>query len=329
MPRPEPWVLATIAAMSGVLAVFVLFQAVIAFREWRLRRDALATLDDQGGQARGQSPEVQDAVLRVREERESRILTSLADRVPWLWDLEHLLVQSGLSWTLEKFAARTGATAAIAGVLALLAFDPRWVAAVAFVVAGVMPYFYARWKRRKRIQKLEAQLPDAIDLIARAVRAGHPLSAGLSMAADEAPEPLASEFRITFEEQKFGLPFEEALLGFGDRVAIVDAKILITAILVQREVGGNLSEILETIAQTMRSRFDLRRQVRVYTAQGRMSGYTLAALPILVGLVISVINPDYMTVLFHDTIGQGMLASAGFLQLVGFMWIRKIVDVRY
>ncbi|MGK7312250.1 MAG: type II secretion system F family protein [Candidatus Longimicrobiales bacterium M2_2A_002] len=327
MPRPEPWVLAAIAALSAVLAVFVLFQAVIAFREWRLRRDALATLDDRDGQ--GQSSEVQDAVLRVRAERESRILTGLADRVPWLWDLEHLLVQSGLGWTLEKFAARTGATAAITGLLVLLAFDSPWIAAAASVVAGSMPWLYARWKRRKRIQKLEAQLPDAIDLIARAVRAGHPLSAGLSMAADEAPDPLASEFRITFEEQKFGLPFEEALLGLGDRVAIVDAKILITAILVQREVGGNLSEILETIAQTMRSRFDLRRQVRVYTAQGRMSGYTLAALPIIVGLVISVINPDYMTTLFHDTIGQGMLASAGFLQLVGFMWIRKIVDVRY
>lgn len=328
MPRPEPWVIAALAATSGVLAVFVLFQAGIAFREWRLRRDALATLGDRGGQRQDRAG-VQDSVLRVRAERESHFLTGLADRVPWLWDLEHLLVQSGLSWTLEKFVARTGVAAAIAGVVALFAFDSRWAAVAAFVLGGITPYLFVRWRRRKRIQRLEMQLPEAIDLIARAVRAGHPLSAGLRMAAEEAPDPLASEFRITFEEQKFGLPFEEALLGFGDRVALVDAKILITAVLVQREVGGNLSEILETIAETMRARFDLRRQVRVYTAQGRMSGYTLAALPILVGLAITMINPDYMGMLFHETVGRSMLAGAGILQLVGFLWIRKIVDVRY
>ena len=149
------------------------------------------------------------------------------------------------------------------------------------------------------------------------------------MAAEEAPDPLASEFRVTFEEQKFGLPFEEALLGLGDRVEIVDARILITAILVQREVGGNLSEILEQIAETMRARFSLKRQVRVYTAQGRMSGYTLAALPIFVGMVIMVINPDYMQTLFQETLGKAMLIGAATLQLIGFLWIRRIVDVRY
>ncbi|MDX1673638.1 MAG: type II secretion system F family protein [Longimicrobiales bacterium] len=327
MPRPDPWFLAAAAAASAVLAVFVLFQAMAAFREWRLRRDALATLKDRD--LREPSPEVQGSLIRARADRDSGFLTELADRVPWLWDLEHVLVQSGLSWTLEKFAARTGVVAAMAGVIALLIFGSRWVAAGAFLLAGITPYLYARWRRRKRIQKLEMQLPEAIDLIARAVRAGHPLSAGLGMAAEEVPEPLASEFRITFEEQKFGLPFEEALLGFGDRVEIVDARILITAILVQREVGGNLTEILETIAETMRDRFNLKRQVRVYTAQGRMSGYTLAALPILVGLVITVINPDYMTVLLHETVGRGMLVGAAALQLIGFIWIRNIVDVRY
>ncbi len=168
----------------------------------------------------------------------------------------------------------------------------------ASATASVAPYLYVRWKKGRRLLRLESQLPDAIDLIARAVRAGHPLSEGLRMASEEAPEPLASEFRITFEEQRFGLPFEDALLGLGDRVEVVDIRILITAILVQREVGGNLSEILEQIAETMRARFSLKRQVRVYTAQGRMSGYTLAALPIFVGLMISLINPDYMQTLF-------------------------------
>jgi tight adherence protein B len=327
MPRPEPWVLAAVAATSAVLAVFVLVQAMAAFREWRLRRDAFATLDRRDPQ--GEGPTTQEAVLRVRAGRESGLLTGFADRVPWLWDLHHVLVQSGLNWSLETFGTRTGLAALGAGGITFFVVDSRWVAAVVFVLAGLSPYLYVRWKRRKRIHLLETQLPEAIDLIARAVQAGHPLSAGLGMAAEEAPEPLASEFRVTFEEQKFGLPFEEALLGFGDRVELVDARILITAILVQREVGGNLAEILQTIAETMRARFNLRRQVRVYTAQGRMSGYTLAALPILVGLVITIINPDYMKVMLHEPVGRGMLIGAGFLQLIGFMWIRKIVDVRY
>lgn len=326
MPSPAPWVLAAVAAISAMLAVFVLYQATAAVREWRLRRVALDTLEDR--ERPEQKTETQDSVLRVRTERESSVLLDLADRMPWIWDLQHALLQSGLPWTLETFVARTATGAVVAGVLALIAFN-GWVAAAAFLIVGMSPYLFVRWKRRRRIQKLEMQLPEAIDLIARAVRAGHPLSAGLGMAAEEAPEPLASEFRITFEEQKFGLPFEEALLGLGDRVEIMDAKILITAILVQREVGGNLSEILQTIAETMRARFNLRRQVRVYTAQGRMSGYTLAALPILVGLVITIINPDYMKMLFHEPVGRGMLAGAGFLQLIGFVWIRKIVDVRY
>lgn len=327
MPRPEPWVLAAAAATSAVLAVFVLVQAVMAFRQWRLRREALATLERRDRQ--GENAAAQESVLRVRAGREGGRLTGLADRVPFLWDLRHVLVQSGLNWTLEKFGTRSGIAAMGAGAFALLVIHSRWVAAVMFVLAGISPYLYVRWKRRRRIQLLETQLPEAIDLIARAVQAGHPLSAGLGMAAEEAPEPLASEFRVTFEEQKFGLPFEEALLGFGDRVEIVDARILITAILVQREVGGNLAEILQTIAETMRARFNLRRQVRVYTAQGRMSGYTLAALPILVGLVITIINPDYMKVMLHEPVGRGMLVGAAFLQLIGFMWIRKIVDVRY
>jgi tight adherence protein B len=110
---------------------------------------------------------------------------------------------------------------------------------------------------------------------------------------------------------------------------IMDVRIFLTAILVQREVGGNLSEILETIAETMRARFNLKRQVRVYTAQGRLSGYTLAALPILVGLVISVINPGYMHTLFHEDVGRALLMGAGTMQLMGFLWIRKIVDIRY
>jgi tight adherence protein B len=325
MNRPEPWVLAAIAALSAVLAVAAAFQAWSAVREWRLRRDALGTL------RRGASHESRStkaSVVRAGAEEDS-LLRVLGDRIPQLWDLQHLLSQSGLTWTLGGFGTRVVTMAALTGLVSLLVLQQPAIAAIAFVLGAFAPYFYVRWKKKRRILQLESQLPDAIDLIARAVRAGHPLSEGLRMAAEEALEPLASEFRVTFEEQKFGLPFEEALMGLGDRVEVVDIRILITAILVQREVGGNLSEILEQIAETMRARFNLKRQVRVYTSQGRMSGYTLAALPIVVGLAISLINPPYMRTLFTEPLGQALLAGAFVLQGIGFLWIRRIVDVQY
>jgi tight adherence protein B len=327
MPRPEPWVLAAAAAISTTLAMLVLFNAVVAIRVWRLRRHSLGTLQDQDPP--GPDSTAQDAMVHFRPDMASSPLAGLAERMPWLWDLQHLLAQARVKWTVEGFVARSVAAAVVPAGLALVVFGSAWLAAVLFVVGGISPYLLVRWKKRRRVQRLEMQLPDAIDLIARGVRAGHPLSAGLGMVAEEAPEPLASEFRITFEEQRFGLPFEEALMGLGDRVEVMDVRIFLTAILVQREVGGNLSEILEKIAETMRARFNLRRQVRVYTAQGRLSGYTLAALPILVGLVISVINPGYMHTLFYDLLGRALLAGAVTMQLIGFLWIRKIVDIRY
>jgi tight adherence protein B len=327
MSRPEPWVLALMAAFSAALAVAVLFQAASAVREWRMRRTALGALGEDERARRGAGPS-QPSVVRAAE-AEDGIMRAFGERVPQLWDLHHLLVQSGLSWTVGGFAMRVVVFACGSAVLGLLLFEKPVVALVALVFGGASPWLWVRRRRSKRILSLESQLPDAIDLIARAVRAGHPLSEGLRMASEEAPEPLASEFRITFEEQKFGLPFEEALMGLGDRVEIVDVRILITAILVQREVGGNLSEILEQIAETMRARFSLKRQVRVYTAQGRMSGYTLAALPIVVGFVISLINPTYMQTLFQEQLGQALLVCAAVLQGIGFLWIRRIVDVRY
>lgn len=327
MPRPEPWVLVLASAFSAVIAVIVVFQAAAALREWRMRRNVLGSLRSEDRDERG--PQPRTSVVRADPNADPGPLAALAERIPQLWDLHHLLSQSGLSWSLESFLMRTVSSATIAGLATLLVSGSVLPGAVAFAVAAAGPYCYARWKKKRRTRRLESQLPDAIDLIGRAVRAGHPLTEGIRMAAEEAPKPLASEFRITFEEQKFGLPFEEALMGLGDRVEIVDMRILITAILVQREVGGNLSEILEQIAETMRARFSLKRQVRVYTAQGRMSGYTLAALPILVGLVIAVINPGYLSPLFQETVGKVMVWGAVTMQAIGFLWIRRIVDIRY
>lgn len=327
MSPAQPMFLAGAAALSVFVAALVAFQAYVMVREWRVRKLALGSLRGEVVSSGGTSE--QNPLFRRGILGDTGIVRNLAERIPQLWDLQHLLVQSGLDWTLSGFITRKAVWAVVFGVIVSLAADSGLFTAVAMVVGWLAPYVYVRRKKTKRLRKLESQLPDAIDSLARAVRAGHPLSDALRMAAEETPKPLGEEFRTAVEEQRFGLPFEDALMGFGDRIEIMDVRILVTAILVQKEVGGNLTEILEQIAETMRERFNLKRQVRVYTAQGRMSGYTLAALPIFVGLAISVINSDYMHTLFFEALGRGLLVSAGVLQLIGFLWIRRIVDIRY
>ncbi len=146
----------------------------------------------------------------------------------------------------------------------------------------------------------------------RALRAGHPLTAGFKMAADDGSEPVSGEFRRVFEEQRFGLPLQDSLLGMADRVNLVDVRILVTAILIQREVGGNLAEILDNLAAVVRARFTIRRQLRVYTAQGRMTGYLLAALPLILFSLLYMLNPGYMSILFTDPIGKILILGGSF-----------------
>jgi tight adherence protein B len=190
-----------------------------------------------------------------------------------------------------------------------------------------LPVIYVRMRRNRRMAAFEEILPESIDLVGRALRAGHPLSAGFRMAADEGAEPVAGEFRRVFEEQRFGLPLQDSLLGMADRINLVDVRILVTAILIQREVGGNLAEILDNLSSVIRARFTIRRQIKVYTAQGRMTGYLLALLPFILFTILYWLNPEYMVVLFRDPIGKALTGIALTLQLAGFFWIRKIINI--
>ena len=194
-------------------------------------------------------------------------------------------------------------------------------------VGAMLPTMYVRRRRTKRLNAFEEFLPESIDLVGRALRAGHPLSAGFKMAADDGPEPVASEFRRVFEEQRFGMPLQDSLLGMADRINLVDVRILVTAILIQREVGGNLAEILDNLAAVVRARFTIRRQVRVYTAQGRMTGYLLSALPLIIFALLYTINGKYMSILFTDPVGKILVGVALSMQLIGFLWIRKIIKI--
>lgn len=258
---------------------------------------------------------------------ESPWLKPIAARMPALQDAELLLQQAQVPWSVATLLSMSVGTAVAFGLAFLLLTRSLIVAFPVAIIGAALPTLYVRWKKNRRLGQFEELLPEAIDLVGRALRAGHPLSSGFKMAADDGPEPVATEFRRVFEEQRFGLPLQDSLLGMADRVNIVDTRILVTAILIQREVGGNLAEILDNLAAVVRARFTIRRQIRVYTAQGRMTGYLLALLPFMLFGILYMINPEYMAVLFTDPIGKILVGVALVLQMAGFFWIRKIVNI--
>ena len=194
-------------------------------------------------------------------------------------------------------------------------------------IGFALPWVYLNWKRGKRILKFEEDFPEALELIARALKAGHAFVTGLKMVADEMPEPVGPEFRKTFDEQNFGLPLKDALDNLTARMPSLDVRFFSTAVLIQRETGGNLSEILETLAHVVRERFKILRQVRVHTAHGRLTGYVLLALPALLGMALMFINPDHMNLLFREPLGQMLLMIAMAMQAVGYFWIKQVVKI--
>jgi tight adherence protein B len=239
----------------------------------------------------------------------------------------HLLERGKTKWSITTFFFLTiglGVGSGL-GMYSLFRFLP--VALIAAAIGASVPFIIVKRRATMRMRRFEERMPDAIDLIGRAIRAGHPLSAGIKMVADEGPEPVNEEFARMFEEQRFGLAFDDSMFGLVDRVPLVDVRIFATAILVQREVGGNLAEILDNLAYVIRERFKIRRQLRVITAQGRMSGYVLAVMPVAVGCAIYLLNRSYMELLFTHPIGKIMLVAAIMLQMMGYFWIRRIVDI--
>jgi tight adherence protein B len=248
-------------------------------------------------------------------------------KVPQLRDAEFVLQQAGLTWSLQTLILLSVGMAMAVGSMTLIATRSLPAGLMATILGAMLPTLYVRRRRKRRLYAFEEMLPDSIDLVGRALRAGHPLTAGFKMAADDGAEPVAGELRRVFEEQRFGLPLQESLLGMADRVDLVDVRILVTAILIQREVGGNLAEILDNLAAVVRARFTIRRQLRVFTAQGRMTGYLLAALPLILFAILYTLNPSYMSILFTDPIGKILVGVAVSMQLIGFFWIRKIINI--
>ncbi len=237
------------------------------------------------------------------------------------------LEQSGMKVSISGvLLIAVGLAVGVALIAGLITRAP-WGLPVGAAIGFGLPFLVLNIKRGRRMRTFEEQFPEALDLIARALKAGHAFATGLKMAADELPEPVGPEFRKTFDEQNFGLPLKDALDNLTLRVPHLDVRFFATAVLIQRETGGNLAEILENLAHVVRERFKILRQVRVYTAHGRFTGYVLLALPAVLGIALSFINPDHMNMLFRERMGQMMLLGALVMQTIGYLWIKQVIKI--
>ena len=239
------------------------------------------------------------------------------------------ITQAGMKTTVGTLLLSAGCLALLGfGIVKAFLFHTLLAVGVGFALAFV-PFIYVRFKKNQRLKKFEEQFPEAIDLIARALRAGHAFTTGLSMTAEEIPAPVGEEFKLLYDRQNFGMPLPDAMKAFAARIPLIDARFFVTAVLTQRETGGNLSEVLDNLSSVIRERFKVKRQVRVLTAHGRITGWILSALPPCLAAAMFVISPRQMLILTEDTLGVQMIIAGLTLQVIGTVIIRKLVNIRY
>jgi tight adherence protein B len=241
--------------------------------------------------------------------------------------LARLIEQSGVVVTPSTIILASVMLAVVGGVLALVFIRQPFAWLVAAMVGAILPWAWLKHRRSARLKRFEEQFPEALDLLSRAIRAGHAFQTAMGMCADELPTPVGTEFKKSFEQQNFGLPLKDTLNELAERVPILDVKFFVTAVLIQRETGGNLAEILDNLAHVVRERFKILRQVRVHTAHGRFTGYVLLALPAALGAVLAWMNPEHMDLLFKERMGQMMIMAAIVMQTIGYFWIRKVIKI--
>jgi tight adherence protein B len=241
--------------------------------------------------------------------------------------LAMLIEQSGTKTSPSSVVLASLALAGAAAVASLLFIRQPFAWAIAALVGGALPTFWLKYKRSARLKRFEEQFPEALDLLSRAIRAGHAFQTAMGMVADELPAPVGVEFKKSFDQQNFGLPLKEALNELSERVPILDVRFFVTAVTIQRETGGNLAEILDNLAHVVRERFKILRQVRVHTAHGRFTGYVLLSLPAALAVALSYINPGHMDLLFKEHMGQMMILAAIVMQTIGYIWIRRVIKI--
>lgn len=289
----------------------------------RILRDRLATVQKSEPESEGESALVRDDLM-------SRIpaLDTLLRRSERVSMLQKMLNQGEVNIRPGNFLVICVLCATVLGIVFFFAADNLIFGWAGALLGFFLPYAYASHMRSRRFQRFEEKFPEAMDTLARAVRAGHAFTTALELIANEIAEPIAGEFRQLYEEQKFGLPVREALLNLTERIPLVDVKFFVTAVMLQRETGGNLAEILDNLSYVIRERFKIMRQVRVHTAQGRMTMLLLMALPPIIVVTMRILNPGFIQPLFTDYIGHMLIVAGITLQTIGYFVIRRIIAIQ-
>jgi len=268
------------------------------------------------------------SILKQRRFSRHDVVDRLLHRMAIAKRIDQLLVQSGLKWSVEHFLLGSGAMLLLGGLLTLRWPLPLPIRLGVALLSALLPLWFVRRARRRRLIRIEEQLPDAADFIARALRAGHSFTNVLQIVGNELPEPLSGEFRIAREEINYGVPMSEALHNMAGRIPLTDLRYVIIAVLIQRETGGNLAEILGNISQIIRARLKLVAQVRVLSAEGRMSAWILGLLPVAVGGMLVLTNYNYIKMLWTDPSGIRLLWYALAMVVVGVVWLRRVIRIR-
>jgi tight adherence protein B len=316
-------VLGFVAVVFAAVFLLVLGLTTPASGDSRMRRALRRRLERIGAEA------LDDVASILRE----KYLTSLSplerrlEEMPFMQRLAAMGEQAGRPKPGYQVVMNSLILALIGGVMGGVLLQNGFAGLCAAIAGFAAPYLRLSIQRRRRLEKLEEQMPDAIDVIKRALRAGHPFNAAIKLVADDMDQPIAKEFELTFSDLNYGGEVRRALLGLLSRVPSVTVMALVTSVMVQRETGGNLAEILDQIAKVVRGRFRFERRVRTLSAEGKMSAWILALVPLGLVVIMSIASPGYLPILLTNPLGHKMLYVAGILGVIGIVWIRRIIKI--
>ena len=320
--------------LSYYLFVVLTFLAVMGLMEgmvqlWNAHGSPKTRLVEERLQAMSTGVEnIESPLLRRRLLSGVSTMERLLLTMPTIHVLDRLLIQAESKLKVADFLAGSGAIALVAGASALALGTPPWLSVAMMAAGALAPFAYLKHLGRQRLQRIAQQLPDALDLMAHALQAGHSFSSALCMVAKEGPAQVALEYRKTFEEINFGVSVQDALVNLAARVDSTDLRYFVVAVLIQRESGGNLAGLLSGIAILIRDRFKLAGAVRVLSSEGRLSAWILGLLPFVLGAIVNFLNPRFMSVLWTDPAGIHLLGGALCLMLIGVFWMWRIVVIR-
>jgi tight adherence protein B len=307
---------------GGIIGVYLLF---MERSETALKKTVSDRLLEVSGAIK--PSQADDSLIRTQTMGPLPAIDQFARRAVQGVALERWVEQSGLRLSISALVLISFVFGLVGAFIGSTLSQMTSITVMSFFLTASLPFLFVRQKRAARLRKFEEHFPEALDLISRAIRAGHAFSAGMKMVADETAEPIGPEFRKSFEEQNFGMSLKDSLNHLAVRVPLLDVRFFATAVLIQKETGGNLSEILDNLASVVRERFKIRRQVRVHTAHGRFTGYVLLGLPAFLAVALSYLNADHMDALFKDSIGQTLVVAAVIMQGIGWVWIKRVVKI--